>query len=208
MRISLKKEKSLANNDFFERKRLVKFHIVCEGETLKKIAFLYGLSEEELQKENKHIRVWERLIPGTKLKIPTISEAVDQDINGMEPFVEDYYPKLKLDVSGMSNPQSEVKVEIKDNLPSSTNEIKQTAEVNDIKTLNENTVLEPKTSIKPNIEDIPELKHYQNANNYPNQTIPVNMYQYPYLVYYSYPRYVYPQYVYPVYVYPQYQNKV
>jgi hypothetical protein len=92
----------------------MKFHIVCEGETLERIAFLYSLSEEELQKENKHIRVWNRLIPGTKLKIPIISEVIDQDVSSMEPFVEDYYPKLKLDNYGEPiniNQYQEIKVE-------------------------------------------------------------------------------------------------
>lgn len=177
----------------------MKFHIVCEGETLKKIAFLYGLNEEELQKENKHIRVWERLIPGTKLKIPTISEAIDQDINSMEPFVEDYYPKLKLDV-GNTNPQPEVKVETVD-----TNEIKQTAQENEVKTFDDNLSSESKSLDKPKVEDIPELKHFQET--LASSTTPINIYQYPYLAYYTYPRYVYPQYVYPVYVYPQYLNK-
>ena len=195
----------------------MKFHIVCEGESLRKIAFLYGLSEEELQKENKHIRVWERLIPGTKLKIPNIPEAVDLDINSMEPFVEDYYPKLKLDVGAMSNPNPEVQIKnepeyqsveiISPEAPTEVEtEIKQTANSNEIKTLNEvieNT--ENKTNAKPNIEDIPELKHYKNLEAQVIMPVPITPYQY--LSYYSYPRYVYPQYVYPVYVYPPYQNK-
>ena len=183
-----------------------------------------------MQKENKHIRVWERLIPGTKLKIPTISEAVDQDINSMEPFVEDYYPKLKLDVGAMVNPNPEIPVESvqvnlqnnqnnqnsqnsqnsqnNQNIPKVENEILQTAETNEIKTLSEeNQTTINKLNVKPNIADIPELKHYQNAGAQAIQPVLVNPYQYPYLAYYSYPRYVYPQYVYPVYVYPQYQNK-
>ncbi len=75
----------------------MKFHIVSDQETLKEIAFKYDLTEEEIKKENKHIRMWNRLIPGTKLKIPVISEAMNQDLNDMEPFIEDYYPKLKIE---------------------------------------------------------------------------------------------------------------
>lgn len=188
----------------------MKFHIVCEGESLKKIAFLYGLDEEELQKENKHIRVWERLIPGTKLKVPYIPEAVDQDINSMEPFVEDYYPKLKLDSATMANPTVEVQIKKEpeyQNVEIDTqveNEIQQTTNSNEIKTLNEVNKSKDDKTIKPNVEEIPELKHYQDAQNQVQQ-IPVNPYAY--LSYYSYPRHVYPQYVYPVYVYPQYPNK-
>ena len=75
----------------------MKYHIVSDQETLQKIAFLYDLTEEEIKKENKHIRLWNRLVPGTKLKIPVISEAMNQDLNDIEPFIEDYYPKLKID---------------------------------------------------------------------------------------------------------------
>ncbi len=74
----------------------MKFHIVSDGEALQDILFAYNLSAEEVKKENKHIRVWARLIPGTKLKIPAISEVSAQDLNDIEPFIEDYYPKLKV----------------------------------------------------------------------------------------------------------------
>jgi hypothetical protein len=73
----------------------MKFHIVRTGETVEDILFLYNLTKDELVEENRHIRVWDRLIPGTKLKIPPLTEAIEEDVSEMEPFVEDYYPKLK-----------------------------------------------------------------------------------------------------------------
>ena len=72
----------------------LKFHIVRTGETVEDILFLYNLTKDELLEENRHIRVWDRLIPGTKLKIPPITEAIEEEVSEMEPFVEDYYPKL------------------------------------------------------------------------------------------------------------------
>ncbi|MFY9422364.1 MAG: LysM peptidoglycan-binding domain-containing protein [Bacilli bacterium] len=72
----------------------MKFHIVRTGETVEDILFLYNLTKDELVEENRHIRVWDRLIPGTKLKIPPLTEAIEDDVSEMEPFVEDYYPKL------------------------------------------------------------------------------------------------------------------
>lgn len=75
----------------------MKFHIVRTNETLEDIMFLYNLTKDEIVEENRHIRVWDKLIPGTKLKIPPIPEAVEHDVNDMEPFVEDYYPKLNPD---------------------------------------------------------------------------------------------------------------
>ena len=72
----------------------MKFHIVRNNETLEDILFLYNVTKEELMEQNQHIRSWNKIVPGTKLKIPPITEAVEQDISDMEPFVEDYYPKL------------------------------------------------------------------------------------------------------------------
>lgn len=71
----------------------MKFHIVRDGETVREIMFLYSITEDELKEENRHIRAWDKLIPGTKLKVPVLAEADDNDILQMEPFIEDYYPK-------------------------------------------------------------------------------------------------------------------
>lgn len=73
----------------------MKFHIVQMGETIEEIIFLYNLTRQELIEENRHIKKWDKLIPGTKLKIPVITEAIDEEVMEMEPFVEDYYPKMK-----------------------------------------------------------------------------------------------------------------
>ena len=40
----------------------MKFHIVRTGET-ERTSFLYNLTKDELVEENRHIRVWDRLIP-------------------------------------------------------------------------------------------------------------------------------------------------
>lgn len=74
----------------------MKFHIVSSRENINKIAFLYNMDVEEIQKENRHIRDWHNLVPGTKLKIPVLSEAVVNELNDFEPFIEDYYPKYDL----------------------------------------------------------------------------------------------------------------
>lgn len=71
----------------------MKFHIVKSGEKVKDILFIYNLNIDELKENNRHIRFWDKLIPGTKIKIPVITEAIDNDVEMMEPFIEDYYPK-------------------------------------------------------------------------------------------------------------------
>jgi len=75
----------------------MKFHIVGNGETVEDILRGYELTIDELKNENKHIRIWHNLIPGTKLKIPVLSEAIIEDINSIEPFIEEYYPKIKIE---------------------------------------------------------------------------------------------------------------
>lgn len=75
----------------------MKFHIVGNGESIKDILNGYELTIEELKNENKHIRNWNYLIPGTKLKIPVLTEALVEELNEIEPFIEDYYPKIKLE---------------------------------------------------------------------------------------------------------------
>lgn len=158
------------------------------GETLERIAFLYQLEEEEIKKENKHIRMWGQLVPGTKLKIPTISETVEQDIAMMEPFIEDYYPKLKLDPGIKSNPVEEEKL-IKEETKESIKD--------------ETKPLEVIQSSSPQ-----EIKTFVPENTQTAKLPPVNpeyrppLYYYPQYLYYQYPRAVYPAYYYPVYYYP------
>lgn len=82
----------------------MKFHIVRNGETLQDILFIYNLTPDEIKEQNRHIRIWDKLIPGTKLKIPSITETVEQDVSEMEPFVEDYYPKLNYDIYAQEKP--------------------------------------------------------------------------------------------------------
>lgn len=72
---------------------MMKFHIVRNQETTKEILDIYSLTITELKEANRHVRDWNKLIPGTKIKIPIINEATDQDIIDMEPFIEDYYPR-------------------------------------------------------------------------------------------------------------------
>ena len=74
----------------------MKFHIVGNGESIDDILNGYDITFDELKNENKHIRIWEYLIPGTKLKIPVLTESIIENINEIEPFIEDYYPKLKI----------------------------------------------------------------------------------------------------------------
>ena len=70
------------------------YHIIRTNETLGKIARMYNLTETEIRDLNRHITVWDRLVPGTRIKLPSIPDAVVEELNDVEPFIEDYYPKL------------------------------------------------------------------------------------------------------------------
>ena len=92
----------------------MKFHIIRSGETIDKIMFIYSLTKDELVQNNKHIRNWNKLVPGTKIKIPIITEAIDQDILDMEPFIEEYYPKKNILFDEVKNNDEELDEEYKE----------------------------------------------------------------------------------------------
>lgn len=69
-------------------------HIVRVNEKIEKIALLYNLTVEEIMNCNHHIKDWNHLIPGTKLKLPEIPEIVRNELDNTEPFIEEYYPQI------------------------------------------------------------------------------------------------------------------
>jgi len=182
----------------------MKFHIVRNGETVNEIVFFYGLETEELKKENKHIRYWDKLIPGTKLRIPTIPEAVELDIASMEPFIEDYYPKLKLgeELHSEKTPEYEYQ-EVDDYVIKSTKN-------NNIQTVKETKIQDDPIKVEevkaPELvkgEVIKKVEPIEEDEEIEEEETPVVQPQYyPYYPYYPYNRYSYPKVVYPIYVYP------
>lgn len=72
------------------------YHIVRTNDKMETIINLYNLTTNELVDLNKHITNWNNLIPGTRIKLPPISEALFDELNDIEPFIEDYYPKIDI----------------------------------------------------------------------------------------------------------------
>jgi hypothetical protein len=70
------------------------FHIVRTNETIEDISLIYNVDIDEIKENNKHIRIWDNLSPGLKIRLPEISESLAIEIDDVEPFIEDYYPKL------------------------------------------------------------------------------------------------------------------
>lgn len=70
------------------------YHIVRTNEKLDSIVNLYNITKIELIELNRHITNWDNLIPGTRIKLPAIPDALNDELNDTEPFIEDYYPKI------------------------------------------------------------------------------------------------------------------
>jgi len=156
----------------------LKFHIVRTGETLEDILFLYNLTKDELVEENRHIRVWDRLIPGTKLKIPPLTEAIEDDVSEMEPFVEDYYPKISNeDIEVVKTvPQEEEDgeeqgVELEDAQPIQTIEVKKAELISSEKP-------KVKTATKPQDKYPPYFLGHYNYPRYFSYYYPISPYYY------------------------------
>lgn len=162
----------------------MKFHIIRNNEKIEDIMFLYNLTKDELIECNKHIRVWDKLIPGTKLKVPTISEAIEQDVSQMEPFIEDYYPKLKYNEKQTNQEKSFEKEE--DLFVQEVNEeIIVDNEEENSKIIKEGIVQEDNKSEEEKKKEImKEVAKYQTLQNPYRYT-----YQNPYNQYYKYTNY-------------------
>ena len=102
------------------------YHIVRMNEKIEKIAHNYNLTVDEIKVLNQHISNWDNIIAGSKLILPNIPERIKDEINDIEPFIEDYYPKI----SDMKFNKIEEEKEIKDNnedvLPSQENKTSST----------------------------------------------------------------------------------
>lgn len=141
------------------------YHIVRMNETIDKIALIYNLSVEEIKEINKHIRNWDNITPGIKLNLPQIPEALKDDLNDVEPFIEDYYPRYDEVIDNSFDELVE-----NNNLSEVPNE------------LNNDLNVESKTNSK-------ETKNTKPKYNYPfsyyNGYYPPYPYYYPYYPYYN-----------------------
>ena len=150
----------------------MKFHIVGNGESIEDILNGYDITFDELKNENKHIRIWHNLIPGTKLKIPVLTETIIEEINEVEPFIEDYYPKIKVEEEPYTLVEEETEVVIPFNNP--------------IEEINEPVIIESNNNINENESNINEKKieSVKEENTERDYNIPNNKQ--------LYVRYVYP----------------
>lgn len=162
----------------------MKFHIVGNGESVEDILRGYDITISELKNENKHIRVWNYLIPGTKLKIPVLTESIVEEINEIEPFIEDYYPKITIE-----DEYQDIEQSVDENLNNTTENI-----------TFENELMEDKKEKNEIVEEIKEnkieevIENNQINNNFREYNQPqLYRYVYPQLYYYRPVIYVIPR---------------
>lgn len=137
------------------------YHIIRTGESIEKIAYGYNLAVEEITRINRHISNWEKLIPGTKIKLPEISNQLTMELDEVEPFIEDYYPKIELPLN--EEIKEEVPLEPVLEKENPTNEV--------IK----------KTSKSPK-----KMPNYPQGNLLPGNLLPGNLFPYGYPYPYGY----------------------
>ncbi len=133
------------SNDFLKGGKIINYHVIKAGETLKRIALSYNLETGEITKINQHISNWERLVPGTKIRLPSISNQLSEEIDEVEPFIEDYYPKIEL-------PIKEEKIEVSE-------------EVKEEKTLNKSSAKKKTNHYRPPMYN-PYYMYPYMYNNY------------------------------------------
>ncbi|MGM9969768.1 MAG: LysM peptidoglycan-binding domain-containing protein [Anaeroplasma sp.] len=69
-------------------------HIVKNNENIDDIINTYNVTLADLKKSNNHITDFNNLVGGTKLRIPMISEEIEQILETTESFISDYYSKI------------------------------------------------------------------------------------------------------------------
>jgi LysM repeat protein len=95
------------------------------NEKIEKIAHNYNLTVDEIKVLNQHISNWDNIIAGSKLILPNIPERIKDELNDIEPFIEDYYPKIS-DMKFNKIEEEEIKDNNEDVLPSQENKTSST----------------------------------------------------------------------------------
>ena len=147
------------------------YHIVRTNDALEKIASIYNLTINEIKNLNTHISNWKELIPGTRIKLPPIPEAINDELNDTEPFIEDYYPKI--DIKKYESKDLEEKKEQEAEMISENIE---TENVN----MNKDSVSEESINLTNNFEKIKYVNSIKLPPSYNYYYPPYDYYRYTY----------------------------
>ena len=149
----------------------MRYHIVRTTDTIDRIASIYNMTIQEIKNSNEHISDWRKLIPGTKIRLPAIPDHVRDELEDTEPFIEDYYPKLKIqdDYENIIEEENN-EIEIEPN--------------NDFNVIEESNVTEEQLNVveedEKHIEEIIEKNIENNYNRQNNHMIYRYIYPQPY----------------------------
>lgn len=72
----------------------MKYHIVQVNEKIQDISRKYNVPVEEIIKLNRHVNNIDYIVPGMKLRLPILTEPVNEEIKNHFLDIEKYYPKL------------------------------------------------------------------------------------------------------------------
>ena len=139
------------------------YHIVRTNEKIESIINLYNLTIDEIKDLNTHISNWHNLIPGTRLKLPSISEALTNEINDIEPFIEDYYPRI--DFKKYESKDEEIDADNTFIIEEKTSSVESVNQTEDVKELEEEKN-EKSNEYYNSINLPPSYKYYYNPYDY------------------------------------------
>jgi uncharacterized protein (DUF433 family) len=73
-------------------------HVVRIGESIEDILKKYQINLREFVSANPQVQSGCAMTPGTRLTIPKMNQQLEEEIEEIEPFLEDYYPRVNLDM--------------------------------------------------------------------------------------------------------------
>ena len=142
------------------------YHIVRTNEKIDSIINLYNLTLDEIKDLNTHISNWNNLIPGTRLKLPSISDALTNEINDIEPFIEDYYPRIDIKKYESSNQKEDMEEPINEQeIDKKTSSEDNEYQTEDVKEIVEEKI-DKNNDYYNSINLPPSYKYYYNPYDY------------------------------------------
>ena len=168
-------------------------HIVKENETINQILQSYSVTKNELISLNMHITNWNKLITGTKIKIPMINNNTQEILEETEPFVQEYY-ETNLYKNKTENKEEKIIYEAKKdediNIEGNSDEIIEYFDIDNTEKIIDNKIKEEMNIVDINEEsnkndNIRIQKEIDNNINYKfNDKTRIDYYEYYYKIYY------------------------
>ncbi len=156
----------------------VKYHIVQVNEKIKDISKKYNISLEEIVKFNRHINNIDSIVPGMKIRLPILSDEVNDELKENFLDIDKYYPKIedfkdvKIEKKNVDNSETNeyVDTENSEEIPTTLNQTGEKVEINPQQTYNPYSYqgYPPQGYQQPNFQGYPQPYSQQpNFQGYP-----------------------------------------